>query len=224
MNNRIAIKETLLNTIERQKKTYQIRIGSPITDIKIKAEAKQKIDELTQSLEAVNPNLYPLLYSPNLLDGVWQLQYATAGEIRRLSSLKYGLKVGPIYQVIDLQSQSFFNQAFVQHRLGLISGYVLVTAIFEPAKDDSSPLPNDTLNINFKRRYLAITNMAQISTPNLDPFKVVPANNPKQRVPSFKITYLDEDLRIGRGGDGGLYILSKSPDATAIQAYYRFIQ
>ncbi|MEA5532764.1 PAP/fibrillin family protein [Crocosphaera sp. XPORK-15E] len=224
MNNRLTIKETLLATINQQKTPYQIRSGSPITDVKIKAQAKETIEELTQSLEALNPNLYPLLYSPNLLDGVWQLQYATAGEIRRLSSLKYGLRVGPIYQVIDLQSKSFFNQAFVEHRLGLISGYVLVTAIFEPAKDGFSPLPNDTLNINFKTRYLAITNIAQINTPNLDPLKEVPANNPKQRVPMFKITYLDEDLRIGRGGDGGLYILSKSPDTTAIQGYYRFIQ
>lgn len=224
LDKRLKIKEQLLTIIESQKSYGQIQRSSPITDVKINPKTKQNIESLTESLEALNPNLYPLLYCPQLLDGVWQLNYATAGEIRRLSSLKYGLQVGAVYQVIDLKSQSFFNQAFVTHNLGLISGYVLVTAVFEAAKDNSSPLPNQTLNINFKKRYLSIQKIAQINTPNLDPFKIVPANNPRQRVPSFKITYLDEDLRIGRGGDGGLYILSKSPNNTAIQDYYRFIK
>jgi hypothetical protein len=224
LDKRLKIKEQLLTTIGEQRNSGQVSRSSPITDVKLNPKTKHNIESLTESLEALNPNLYPLLYCPQLLDGVWQLNYATAGEIRRLSSLKYGLQVGAVYQVIDLKSQSFFNQAFVTHKLGLISGYVLVTAIFEAAKDNSSPLPNETLSINFKKRYLSIQKIAQIKTPNFDPFKIVPANNPRQRVPSFKITYLDEDLRIGRGGDGGLYILSKSPNNTTIQDYYRFIK
>ena len=224
LKNRLTIKDSLLTTIEKQKTTSQIKRGSPLTDVKLKREFKDKIDTLTQSLEALNPHLSPLLYTPQLLDGVWQLQYATAGEIRRLSALKYGLKVGPVYQVIDLKHQSFFNQAFVEHRLGLVSGYVLVTATFEAAKENSSPLPNQTLNINFNKRYLAITHIGKISTPNLNPIKVVPANNPKGRIPIFKITYLDEDLRIGRGGDGGLYILSKLPNANIFSDYDRLIK
>lgn len=223
MEKRLTIKQELLTTIDSQKNANQIKKGSPIVDINLNSQIKQTVDTLIRSLESLNPNPHPLLNSPQLLDGVWQLNYATAREIRRLSSLKYGLQMGTVYQVIDLETKSFFNQAFVSHQLGLLSGYVLVTAIFEPAKDSLSSLPNDILNINFKKRYLAINKIANIKTPQLDPFKVIPANNPQQRIPTFKITYLDEDLRIGRGGEGGLYILSKSPNTAAIQDYYKFI-
>lgn len=209
MEKRTKLKQELLSKIEQLKTAQDVKLGSPITDVQLEDTIAQEIGSLTEKLEGENPNLSPLLYQVNLLDGVWQLHYSTSREIRSLTKLKYGLKVGTVYQVIDLQTQSFFNQAFVKHRLGLISGYVLVTATFALAKENGSPLPNKRLNIDFKKRYLAIEQIAGVTTPNLNPFKVVPAQNPRGRVPVFDITYLDESLRIGRGGDGGLYILSK---------------
>ncbi len=222
MNKRTKIKEQLLTKIEELKTSTEIKLKSPITDFSLDDKIAQEIDELTQKLEAQNPNLSPLLYAVNLLDGVWQLEYSTAREIRGLTALKYGLKLGSVYQVIDLATNSFFNQAFVKHRLGLVSGYVLVTATFELAKENYSPLPNKRLNINFKKRYLAIEKIGKIKTPRLNPFKIVPARNPKGRVPNFDITYLDAELRIGRGGDGGLYILSKIDNKELLQEYAQF--
>lgn len=202
---------TLLSTIEELKTPSQAQLGSPLTDVTLKPTDAEKIESLAQALEAKNPYLYPLLYKPELLNGVWLLHYSTSREIRSLTKLKLGFQLGKVYQVIDVASSSFLNQAFVKHKLGLLSGFVLVTAVFEAAKDDSS-LPNNKLNIQFLKRYLAISNLVNIPTPKLTPFKVVEARNPKGRIPTFTITYLDEFLRIGRGGDGGLYILTKSQD------------
>lgn len=202
---------TLLSTIEELKTPSQAQLGTPLTDVTIKPTDAQKIESLAQALEAKNPYLYPLLYKPQLLDGVWLLHYSTSREIRSLTKFKLGFQLGKVYQVIDVASSSFLNQAFVKHKLGLVSGFVLVTAVFEAAKDDSC-LPNNKLNIQFLKRYLAISKLANIPTPKLTPFKVVEARNPKGRMPTFTITYLDEFLRIGRGGDGGLYILTKSQD------------
>ncbi|MEL4896259.1 PAP/fibrillin family protein [Crocosphaera sp. Alani8] len=210
MENRAKLKQALLEKIENLKTPTDVNLGSPITDFNLEDQSIQEIEELTGKLEAENPYLYPLLYAVDLLDGVWHLQYSTSREIRSLTKLKYGLKVGEVYQVIDLKTQSFYNQAFVKHRLGLISGYVLVTASFEVAKENNSPLPDKRLNINFKQRHLAIEKIAAVTTPQLNPFKIVEARNPPGRVPVFEITYIDETLRIGRGGDGGVYILSKS--------------
>lgn len=85
-----------------------------------------------------------------------------------------------------------------------------MTASFEPAVDDSSPVPDKRINVYFDKRYLSIEKIMRINTPQLDPFKVVTANNPVGRVATLDITYLDEDCRIGRGGDGSLFVLRKS--------------
>lgn len=209
MNNQLSIKEKLQAKLEKIQTNSD---GSPVTDLNLDKTLVAEIEQLTTELESVNPNLYPLLNATYLLEGAWQLQYSTAREIRSLVSLPLGLKLGKVYQVIDVANKLFFNLAKVKHSLGLISGYVKVTARFEPAKEDLEPLPNKRLNVYFDKRYLSIEKIVGINTPQLNPFKVIPANNPTNRTATLDITYLDETLRIGRGGDGSLFILSKSND------------
>ncbi|OUL31127.1 PAP/fibrillin family protein [Nostoc sp. 106C] len=208
MNNRLFLKEKLQASLEK----IQTNSDGPVTNLQLEETIAAEIEQLTTELESVNPNLYPLLNATALLDGAWQLQYSTAREIRSLASLPLGLKVGKVFQVINVANKSFFNLANVKHPLGLISGYVKVTASFEPAKEDISPPAHKRINVYFDTRYLAIEKIVGINTPQLNPFKVVPANNPRDRIPTLDITYLDETLRIGRGGDGSLFILNKSHD------------
>ena len=209
MNNQLLIKEKLQAKLEKIQTKSD---GSPVTNLKLDKTLAEEIEQLTTELESVNPNLNPLLNATYLLDGAWQLQYSTAREIRSLVSLPLGLKLGKVYQVIDVANKLFFNLAKVKHFLGLVSGYVKVTASFEPAKEDLEPLTNKRLNVYFDKRYLSIDKIIGINTPQLNQFKVVPANNPTNRTATLDITYLDETLRVGRGGDGSLFILSKSND------------
>ncbi|MHC5610712.1 MAG: PAP/fibrillin family protein [Nostoc sp.] len=209
MNNQILIKEKLQAKLEKIQTKSD---GSPVIDLQLDKTLAEEIEQLTTELESVNPNLYPLLYATSLLEGAWQLQYSTAREIRSLVSLPLGLKLGKVYQVINVANKLFFNLAKVKHSLGLVSGYVKVTASFEPAKEDLEPLLHKRINVYFDKRYLSIEKIFGINTPQLNPFKIVPANNPTSRTATLDITYLDETLRIGRGGDGSLFILSKSND------------
>ncbi len=166
---------------------------------------------MTRELESLNPHPQPLIHATALLEGAWQLQYSTAREIRSLDSLPMGLQIGKVYQAINIADKLFFNVAQVQHPLGLISGYVKVTASFEPAIDTSN-LADKRINVYFDKRYLAIEKIIGINTPQLNPFKVIVANNPQGRIATLDITYLDETLRIGRGGDESLFILNKVND------------
>ena len=202
MNNLLSQKEKLQNLLEKIQSNND---DSPVTNLKLDKTLVDEIEQLTTELEEVNPNPQPLLYATSLLNGNWLLQYSTAREIRSLSSLPLGLKIGKVYQEIDVANKSFFNLAFVKHPLGLVSGSVKVTATFEPAPDET----NKRINVNFDKRYLSIEKIFGIQTPKLNPIKEAEANNPQGRIPTLDVTYLDETLRIGRGGDGSLFILKR---------------
>ena len=131
-------------------------------------------------------------------------------KIRALKRLPLGFLVGEIYQIIDVNNGSFENKAFVQHSSGLLSGYVRITATFEPAQLTAGKISKQQINIEFKQRFLAIEQILGVKTKLLDPFRVVAATNPPGRTPSLKITYIDNTMRIGRGGDGSLFILTRS--------------
>ncbi len=209
IQNRLEIKQKLLYEIEQLKSQLKTVIDYPITDLEIQPQKVQLIEQLTLALEKLNPFPRPLLYGSSLLDGAWLLQYSTAREIRSLKSLPLGFRVGKIYQVIDIETASFENKAWVQHKSGLLSGYVRVTATFKPAKQGGDQLPNQKINIDFQKRFLGINQILGIKTNLLDPMRIVEARNPKGRIPSLNITYIDETMRVGRGGDGSLFILTR---------------
>ncbi|MBL1211544.1 PAP/fibrillin family protein [Geminocystis sp. GBBB08] len=209
MNSRLILKETLLSEIKKFADNRQINPEYPLTDLMLSPSEVSKIEQITVNLESYNPFPRPLFDGINLLQGIWQLHYSTAREIRSLNKLPLGFKLQQVYQIIDTQKASFFNIAFVEHSSKLLKGYVKVTATFAPKIAENEVLPKNIINVNFDKRFISIKKIAGIKTAILDPFKVVKARNPEGRIPSLKVTYIDESLRIGRGGDGSLFILSK---------------
>lgn len=207
--NRLEIKENLLSEIQQLKNQLKSFVDAPITDLQIQPDKVKSIEKLTLALEQLNPFPRPLLHSTNLLNGSWLLQYSTAREIRSLKQLPFGFLVRQIYQTIDIDTASFENLALVKHSSGLLSGYVKITANFEPVKDKADLLPNQKINVNFKQRFLGINKILGLKTKLFDPFKTIPAKNPQGRIPSLNITYIDSNMRIGRGGDCSLFILTK---------------
>ncbi len=209
VQNRLEVKQNLLAEIKELQNNRQALDGSPITDLEISQKKVQEIEALTVNLENLTPFPRPLAYASQLLDSAWLLEYSTAREIRSLRRLPLGFLVGKIYQIINIKTASFENRAWVEHKTGLLSGYVRVTATFEPALEGEE-LPNQKINVDFKQRFIAITKILGIKTKILDPLKVIEAKNPQGRIPSLDITYIDETMRIGRGGDGSLFILTKA--------------
>ena len=199
--NLLPQKERLLSLLERVLSDD----NSPVTNLTLEDSLVEEIEQATKDLEAVNPNPLPLVNATSLLNGKWLLLYSTAREIRSLDSLPLGLKIGEVYQEINVADKSFFNLAFVKHPSGFISGSVKVTATFAPAPENSTK----RINVIFDKRSLAIDKFFGIKTPMLNPFRVVKAKSPQGRIPSLEITYLDHGIRIGRGGDGSLFILKR---------------
>jgi PAP_fibrillin len=212
MSNRLILKQKLIETIAAQHAKHRIADNTPVTDNKIEDGANQDIQNLTSDLEQKNPFPRPLFYSPNLLQGIWKLLYANAREIRSLTRLPLGFELDSVYQVIDVPSGSFLNQAFCHQKLARLAGYVNVTAEFKVAPSGGDGLPDRRIDVFFQKRSIFIERIFGFTPSSDQPWKNFDARNPAGRQPYLNVTYLDEDLRIGRGGEGSLFILTRAEE------------
>ena len=188
----------------------KLAVGAPFTDLQIDQAISSKLETATLAAEAENPNPYPLRTCPELLDGAWLLLYSTAREIQVLNSLPLGFQLGRVYQVIDVATKGFYNQAFCTHATNALKGYVTVDATFSQAPTPDDGIPDRKINVDFNQRSIFITHIFGFPAPTKGAVRTVSAKNPVGRIPSLTLTYLDEELRIGRGGDGSLFILKKA--------------
>lgn len=203
----IALKEQFFAKLDSCYEQVGMAAPSPLTDLDLDESPNQELLKIVERLEVFNPNPRPLDTAIELLDGAWQLHYSTAREIRRLSSLPLGLQGGSVQQIINVATQSFANRAQVSHPWGLAEGFVRVGAKFAIASD---PLLKDKrIYVRFNQRQFKAEQLLTKKALGFDLVKAVPPLPQGRRIPYLDITYLDQDFRIGRGGEGSLFVLSK---------------
>jgi hypothetical protein len=162
-------------------------------------------------LEENNPTPNPLQADAQL-EGDWQLLYTTSQELLNIDRVPLA-SLGPIYQSIRLRENRIYNLAEI---IGppLLSGLVTVAARLEPVS-------TRRVNVRFERgivglqRPLGYTTPAQFiqtlqATPKLSLLAGVDFTiNSDRQSGWLEVTYLDDDLRIGRGNQGSLFVLQK---------------
>jgi len=157
-----------------------------------------------------------------LLNGSWRLLYSNAPEITNLARLPLGFELGPVYQPIDVAAGAFENQAAVAHRLGLATGSTRVVADFRPARlgtVNSAGIRNaagNRIDVDFRRVVFALDRLLALSTDGRVRKVVSPTPDPTRPQPAVDVTYLDEDLRITRGGDASLFVLRREESPTPL--------
>lgn len=164
---------------------------------------------LITQLENFNP--YPRPFNvPQLLDGNWRLLYTSSEELLGIDKFPF-LNLGEIYQCIRVEEGKIYNIAEVQG-LPLLAGIVSVVAQFEIVTDKR-------VNVQFQRAITGLQKLIGYQSPNsfineiqsgkkFTALDFVIKNNERQGW--LDITYLDEDLRIGRGNVGSVFVLTKS--------------
>jgi PAP_fibrillin len=169
---------------------------------------KQGILSAIAQLEDRNPTLRPL-EAAELLEGDWRLLYTTSRGILGLDRFPL-LDLGQVYQSIRVAESKVYNIAEVAG-LPLAEGIVSVAARFQPVSDRR-------VEVRFERSILGLQRLLNYQSPaafiqELESGRKLTAidfaiTNPNQQG-WLDITYLDADLRISRGNEGSVFVLTK---------------
>ncbi|MEH2288551.1 PAP/fibrillin family protein [Nostoc sp.] len=172
-------------------------------------EQKQTILIAIANLEDFNPTPRPVEAS-NLLDGNWRLLYTNSKALLNLDRLPL-CKLGQIYQCIRVETTSVYNIAEI-YGLPYLEGLVSVAAKFEPVSGRRVQVKFERSIIGLQRliEYNSpVTFIQQIEAGRKFPGIDVAINSDKQQG-WLDITYIDNDLRIGRGNEGSVFVLTKT--------------
>ncbi|MDZ8139951.1 MAG: PAP/fibrillin family protein [Nostoc sp. DedQUE04] len=172
-------------------------------------EQKQAILIAIANLEDFNPTPRPVEAS-NLLDGNWRLLYTNSKALLNLDRLPL-CKLGQIYQYIRVETTSVYNIAEI-YGLPYLEGLVSVAAKFEPVSGRRVQVKFERSIIGLQRliEYNSpVTFIQQIEAGRKFPGIDIPIKSDKQQG-WLDITYIDNDLRIGRGNEGSVFVLTKT--------------
>ncbi|XGV95728.1 MAG: PAP/fibrillin family protein [Leptolyngbya sp. BL-A-14] len=168
----------------------------------------QAIAVAIAQLEDRNPTPRPI-ETPSLLNGDWRLLYTTSQELLGIDRVPLA-KLGQIYQCIRVADKKVYNIAEISG-LPYLDGLVSVVARFSPASDRR-------VDVKFERAVIGLTRLIGYQSPDrfiqdIEAGKKFAAIDfgieNRDRQGWLDITYLDDDLRIGRGNEGSVFVLSK---------------
>jgi hypothetical protein len=167
-----------------------------------------KVLSAIEQLEDHNPTANPLA-AKELLEGDWRLLYTTSRGILGLDRLPL-LQLGQIYQCLRTADARLYNIAEI---IGVpfLEGLVSVAAHFEPVSERR-------VTVQFDRYIFGLQRLLDYRSPSQfievleSGKKFLPldfSSESRERQGWLEITYLDEDLRIGRGNEGSVFVLAK---------------
>ncbi|OKH40214.1 fibrillin [[Phormidium ambiguum] IAM M-71] len=174
-----------------------------------KENDKLAIVALVAQLEDRNPTPRPT-EATDLLEGNWRLLYTTSRELLGIDNLPL-FKLGQIYQCVRTQDTKIYNIAEVSG-LPFLESIISVAATFIPVSERR-------VNVRFDRAISGLQRVLNYQNPDRfiqqiesgKKFLGIDFNiTNREQKGWLDITYLDEDMRIGRGNEGSIFILSKS--------------
>ncbi len=175
----------------------------------ISDEQRKAIFSAIAYLEESNPTPKPT-EAADLLTGDWRLLFTTSQDLLGLDRFP-GIKLGQIYQCVRAVEGKIYNVAEI-FGLPLLEGLVSVVASF-------TPVSAQRVNVRFERSVVGLQRL--LNYENIDEFIQLLQSGKKLKAIDFEIknreqkgwletTYLDSDLRIGRGNEGSVFVLQKS--------------
>jgi hypothetical protein len=169
---------------------------------------RQAVLAAIAQLEDRNPTPRPI-EALNLLDGDWRLIYTTSRGILGIDQFPF-LKLGQVYQCIRAPEAKLYNIAEVVG-LPFLEGIISVAARFNPVSERR-------VDVTFERSLIGLQRLIDYQSPAYfieqleagKKFTAIDFNiENRDQQGWLDITYLDDDLRIGRGNEGSVFVLTK---------------
>jgi len=168
---------------------------------------KQAILAAIAQLEDRNPTPRPV-EAATLLEGDWRLLYTTSRGILGINQFPL-INLGQVYQCIRVKQAKLYNIAEVAG-LPLAEGIVSVSARFEPVSERR-------VDVSFERSILGLQRFIGYQSPSAfiqqieagQKFAAIDFTINRDQSGWLDITYLDENLRVGRGNEGSVFVLTK---------------
>lgn len=159
-------------------------------------------------LEDRNPTRRPV-EALDLLDGDWRLLYTTSRGLLGFDRLPFA-KLGQIYQCIRVREAKVYNIAEI-YGLPYLESIVSVAASFQPVSERRVQVKFNRAIVGLQR---AIGYKSPVEyIPEIETGKKFTALDfnldSREQQGWLDITYLDEDLRIGRGNEGSVFVLTR---------------
>ena len=174
---------------------------------------KQAILATVTAVESRNPHPRPLTTAIDLLAGDRRLLYTSSQSLLGIDKFPL-VKLGTIYQCLRPTTSAVYNIAEVSSIIPGLNGIVSIVAKFTPTSESR-------VNVQFNRSVIGLQKLIDYSTPdklitaieNGQKFTAIdlPINRKPDRTPAWlEITYIDESLRISRGNEGSIFVLTKA--------------
>jgi PAP_fibrillin len=173
---------------------------------------RQAILAAITELELRNPHPRPLTTAVDLLAGNWRLLYTSSQSLLGIDRVPL-VNLGDIYQCIRPTTSSIYNIAEVASLVPGLNGLVAIVAKFTPVNESR-------VNVQFNRSLVGLQSLMNYTDPdrliaaieNGQKFTALdlPINRSEGKEPAWlEVTYLDDNLRIGRGNEGNVFVLTK---------------
>jgi PAP_fibrillin len=173
---------------------------------------RQAILAAITELEFRNPHPRPLTTAVDLLAGDWRLLYTSSQSLLGIDKFPL-VNLGTIYQCLRPTISAVYNIAEVSSLVPGLNGLVAIVAKFTPVNEVR-------INVQFNRSIFGLQRLLDYSSPArlIDDIESgrkftaidLPINRTEGKTPAWlEVTYLDETLRISRGNEGSVFVLTK---------------
>jgi PAP_fibrillin len=170
---------------------------------------KQTILAAIATLEESNPTAFPTSAS-SLLDGNWRLMYTTSKSLLNIERIPL-CKLGQIYQCIRVNTNRIYNLAEI-YGLPYLEGLVGVVAQYQA-------IDHHRIEVKFERSIIGLQRLINYNSPDYFIQRIETGQklsaidfgiNTNEQQGWLDITYIDNNLRISRGNEGSVFVLTKA--------------